>query len=408
MIISRSSSLREKYRMRCAKDTLNDLRNLSTFTKNACSRAGMNMDTFQSDVERRAADLRKNNAVRRLFDLETVIPARQASKYYFKSADEETKADMSNVYTWIETYLNNPKFVPDRKEGAEAIEITKEYFLKDNLQECTYSIIALLASGYGKKGVDGLYDAFVKACETMESDNDTCFVHCMETFLHERVNDASQEWRIVQFKEDEYIPTEYADIFPNTVYLLEYVKEELRMSFERIAMVLLFPEKVAFTGQVNGTALYASHVLLPWVDGTTTTSSSGGNVQHRRYTLVEDFFFGMVLIGDRDYNVVLVSVEGRFVTSKPDSVFLTVERDGKLDVKMRIEAIDPFWRTFSQWEVAGMAKYRKTPTMWNLLYDEEHPLSIVHLTLTLYGQATLLKFGELHSLMNELRSLRRK
>ena len=189
-----SNNLTSRTSIECAKDTLDDLENLSRFAKTVCTRAGMDMDTFQSDVERRAADLRNNEAVRRLFDLETVIPARQASNYYFKSAAESTRENISNVHTWIETYLNNPKCIPDRKNGLEAIEITKEYFLEDNLQECTHSIIAVLASGYGKKGVDGLYDAFVQACETMESDNDThtCFVDCMRRFLHERVNDASQ------------------------------------------------------------------------------------------------------------------------------------------------------------------------------------------------------------------------
>ena len=392
-----SSNLRSRTSIKCALGTLNDLENLSRFAKTVCTRAGMDMDTFQSDVERRAADLRNNEAVRRLFDLETVIPARQASNYYFKSAAESTRENISNVHTWIETYLNNPKFVPDRKEGAEAIQITKECFLKDNLQECTYSIIALLASGYGKKGVDGLYDAFVQACETMESDNDTCFVHCMRRFLRERVNDGSKTWRIVQFKEDKKgIPTEYAHIFPETVYLLEYVKEGLRMSFERIAMVLLFPEKVAFTGQINGTALYASHVLLPWVDGTTTTTISGGSVQQRRYTLVEDFFFGSVSIGDETDNVVFVSVEGRFVTSKPDSVFLPVDSHGMIGVKMWIKNDAGLsWRTFSQWQIACMAKYRLTPSEMHSMYTGKKVLTVDHLTmLTLYGQATLLQIAD--------------
>ena len=401
-----SNNLTSRTSIECAKDTLDDLENLSRFAKTVCTRAGMDMDTFQSDVERRAADLRNNEAVRRLFDLETVIPARQASNYYFKSAAESTRENISNVHTWIETYLNNPKCIPDRKNGLEAIEITKEYFLEDNLQECTHSIIAVLASGYGKKGVDGLYDAFVQACETMESDNDThtCFVDCMRRFLHERVNDASQEWRIVQFKEDEYdIPTEYAHIFPETVYLLEYVKEGLRMSFERIAMVLLFPEKVAFTGQVNGTALYASHVLLqlPWVDDgtttTTTTTISGGNVQQCRYTLVEDFFFGSVSIGDGTNNVVFVSVEGRCVTSRPASVFLTVGFNGAIRVTMCIKNdVDLFWRRFDQWQIACMAKYRLTPTEMHSMYNREKKvLTVDHLTmLSLYGQATLLQIAD--------------
>ena len=159
-------------------------------------------------------------------------------------------------------------------------------------------------------------------------------------------------------------------------------------------MVLLFPEKVAFTGQVYGTALYASHVLLPWVDGTTTTTISGGSVQQRRYTLVDDFFFGSVSIGDETDNVVFVSVEGRCVTSTPESVFLPVGFNGAIEVKMWIN-VDPFSRTFSQWQIACMAKYRLTPSEMHSMYTGKKVLTVDHLTmLSLYGQATLLQIAD--------------
>ena len=374
-------------------DTLKDLDGVSNFAKGFLCRSNIDASSFISHVIKHAIDIRKETAVCNLFDFGTVVPARQASNEIFEHcADKGIKQDLHLIHAWKETYL--PKIEDPREDMA----ITKEVPLGDSLHEVSFCLVALLASEYAD-GLDGLYRGFRLSCErTVEKmdvskDIRQSFVECMKEFLRPHLENGT--WEICEFQENHHdIPPEYTDIFPERVYLLEYVPEGLSMSFERMAMALFYPDTVTFSRQVNAGGLFASHVLLP-----RRCNNKNGDGGRARYTLYEDFLFGSVSIGDRRDNVVFVSLEGRCITSRPGAVFLTVAMNAQIRPCFSFHkdgGDDPnslFQRRFKQCQVACMAKYRLTPAQLHKLY--ESGFTVDHLTRQqLYGQATLLMIAD--------------
>ena len=378
-------------------DTLKDLRGLSSFAKGFLCKANIDDESFISDVIKHAKDIRedKNTAVCKLFDFDTVVRAREASEEIFEAAqcaDKGIKQDLHLIYAWQETYL------PTIKDSSKEM-LTKEVPLEDSLQEVSFCLIAIIAAEFG--GLDMLYKEFRVSCEKTVENMDVskdirqAFTECMKEFLKRRIESDKGTWAICEFQENHHdIPPEYTGIFPETVYLLEYVPEGLSMSFERIAMALLYPDIVTFSRQINAGGLFGSHLILP-----RQCSNKNGDGGSARYTLYEDFLFASIPLGDRRDNVLFVSMEGRCITSRAGALFLTVPINAQIRPCFSFFKDDGddtnslFRRRFGQMQVVCMAKYRLTPAQFHKLY--ECGFTVDHLTKQyLYGQATLLMIAD--------------
>ena len=379
--------------------TLKDLAGLSKFVRGICTKRGMDMESFHSRRLQCARELKNNPAVRQMFDLDTVVRARQASEEIFQDtplASPSVHKDLALIHTWQETYLHrlmekNPQSSEDT--SAEIQEITKEACMDDHLQEFAVAFIALVSSSF-EKGVDDLYATFIDACTQQMSDGTKdireCLIGCMDILLEQVALKSQEETGFSTVILDEQyldIPPEYAHIFPDAVYLLEYTSEGLRTTFERFFMALVYPDIIRFTRQIHSRGLYSSHVILPRQCQTTDGAKS-------RYTLYEDFIFGFVRIGDdanAKENIVYVSTEGRCLTSSPWSVFLNVESNWQLNVKFWIS--EEHCRRFCQYQVASMAKYQISPELMDQLHSLG--LSTDHLGMQiLYGQPTMLMIAD--------------
>ncbi|WPT12554.1 hypothetical protein PSENEW3_00002397 [Picochlorum sp. SENEW3] len=372
---------------------LNDLDYLSDFIRRTCSGK---IDNFKDRLIACSRKMRQSAAVQRLVDVNTVISASDASDEIFASADEAIKIPLMEHYKLQKGYLQNQEYV-DSKGIPEVVKITKEICLDDELQEFSMALIALLASEY-ENGVEGLYDALERAIEqkvgseqkTLE-DIRQSFTQCMEDFLQPHIGPG---WRIRHFEENEVIPSKYEHIFPESIHLYEFVKEGLKMSTERLLGVLVFPEAIKFSRQLNATGTYASHVLLP------RQYTTDGGVQWR-YTLHQDFFFGSVPIGDDSH--VFVSTEGRCINSQGDSLGIPVT--GQLRPKFFIAAKSKkkkVRKLFKIHQVVGMAKYGWTPSQF--LKKCGPGMSTDHLTIQAsYNQPSLLRIADAKQQANNKR-----
>jgi hypothetical protein len=320
-----------------------------------------------------------------MFDLSgEPIQAREASgKVFQKAGIESWEDDLHFAYDWQEVYLEELRKDP-KGNANEISSITREKPLDDILQDPTMALIALLAAEFDD-GIHGLYEAFSSAVEICQFDDVSTFLkNCMDHVLS-KVRDQNR-WDIVAFRDQYYdIPSGYTDIFPETVYLLEYVSEGLSMSLERIALAMVYAgnAQVRYT-HMDYRLLFCSHVILP-----IQCETRGGATY--QYALHEDFFFGRVSTGDDNGNFVYTSMEGRCIMTWGGSVFSKMNSKGNLNVRFYIEE---FVRRFGQHQVLSMAKYQLEPSILESLYSS-FGLTVDHLTkLTSFGQATLVMISD--------------
>ena len=361
-----------------------DFHELSNYVKRVCSDIGEDIGSFSLGLSTCSRELKHVPAMHTLFDLGGVpIPARQASTETFIDADDSITKDLRLIYDWQEGYLKERRNNP--VHHAEVLELTREKVLDDILQNPAIAMTALLCAEFG--GINRLYNAFIKAVQDClhKHGNDPrgALVMLVDSLL-QQVD--TKRWKSLVFEEKCCdIPKKYAHIFPDTVHVVRYVPEGLQISYDLLVSGLVYADQMSYT-RMEYKAMYSSHVML---------------LRNGRYTLYEDFLFGCVPIGDDGGNLLYSSLEGRCITSRPGGLFLSIHRNGRMNVRFMIDGVRE--RRFGQHQIVSMAKYQISPSELESLFLFAG-ISVDHLAIQrVFGQAYLLMLSDWYQQANNKR-----